>query len=97
MFSPLHILHCHPSIKLSKSGSIEVSFGVEFLNFVIHCLAESLERAMRNFAPFTPPPLSPDISVSLWDLSGFTKMIHLVEHMLSIESSFAVEFRNVVM
>ena len=38
------------------------------------------------------PPLSPDTSVSLWDLSGLT--IHLVEHMLSIVSSL---LRNVVM
>ena len=59
---------------------------------VIHIVIYTLfSRCLEEFPP------SPDMSVSLWDLSGFTKMIHLVEHMLSIESSFAVEFRNVVM
>ena len=54
--------------------------GVVFIGLRLVLCCSGGSRCLEEF-----PPISPDTSVSLWDLSGLT--LHLVEHMLLIVSS----------
>ena len=108
MFTPLppfHLLHCHPSIKLSKSGSIEASFGGEFRSWILYCnlilcRAESIEVSVL-WGISTPPPLTSlcHYECGTWLLGiykDYSTSWGWFEHMFreSIESSFAGELRN---